>query len=115
MHAALIDALKEEIQHLKTVTGANGAVMSFPPSFGSNQQFYSQNQAMNTMLTAQQFQQLQIQSHKQQHQFHQQHLHHLQQQLHQQHQQEQHLAASDDSKMISSMSVKEHGSDGPKD
>ncbi|XP_076945550.1 putative transcription factor PosF21 [Bidens hawaiensis] len=58
---ALNYALKEEIQHLKTLTGfANGgAMMNFQP-------FYPQNQAMNTMLTAQQFQQLQIQSHKQQ-------------------------------------------------
>lgn len=112
---ALNDALKEEIQHLKAVTGQNlangGPMMNFPPSFGSNQQFYSQNQAMNTMLTAQQFQQLQIQSHKQQHQFQQQHLHQLQQQqLHQQ-QQEQHLPQTTDPKTRSSMSLKEHGSD----
>lgn len=110
MHVALNDALKEEIQHLKAVTGQNsGAVMNFPPSFGSNQQFYSQNQSMNTMLTAQQFQQLQIQSHTQQHQFQQQQLHHQQQQ------QEQHMAPSGDQKMTSSMSIKEHGSDGSKD
>lgn len=119
---ALNDALKEEIQHLKAVTGANGGpLMNFPPSFGSNQQqqqqqqpFYPQNQAMNTMLTAQQFQQLQIQSHKQHQQFQQQHLHQLQQQqFHQlqQQQQQQNLPQSGDLKARSSMSLKEHGSD----
>ncbi|KAJ0467421.1 putative transcription factor bZIP family [Helianthus debilis subsp. tardiflorus] len=116
---ALNDALKEEIQHLKTVTGQNlangGPMMNFPPSFGSNQQFYSQNQAMNTMLTAQQFQQLQIQSHKQQQQLQQKHQFHQlqqQQQLHQQQQQqERQLAQSADLKARSSMSPKEHGSD----
>ncbi|KAL4578542.1 hypothetical protein LXL04_014666 [Taraxacum kok-saghyz] len=56
---ALNDAMKEEIQHLKGVT-----MMNYPyPSFGSNQQFHPNS----TMLTAQQFQQLQIHSHKQQH------------------------------------------------
>ncbi|KAL7614873.1 probable transcription factor PosF21 [Lactuca sativa] len=57
---ALNDALKEEIQHLKSITMMN---------FGSNQQF--QFHPNNTMLTEQQFQQLQIhsQSHKHQHQF----------------------------------------------
>ncbi|KAK9062653.1 hypothetical protein SSX86_019842 [Deinandra increscens subsp. villosa] len=111
---ALNDALKEEIQHLKAVTGQNlangGQMMNFPQSFGSNQPFYSQNQARNTMLTAQQFQQLQIQSHKQQ----QQQLHQLQQQqLHQQQQQQQerHLAPSGDLKTRSSMGLKEHGFD----
>ncbi|XP_076919403.1 putative transcription factor PosF21 [Bidens hawaiensis] len=113
---ALNEALKEEIQHLKAVTGQNlgngGAVMNYPPSFGSNHQYYSpnQNQAMNTMLTAQQFQQLQIQSQKQHHQFQQQQLHH-----HHQQQQEQHLAQSGDLKMRSSMNSKEHGLDGSKD
>nr|XP_043634344.1 probable transcription factor PosF21 [Erigeron canadensis]XP_043634345.1 probable transcription factor PosF21 [Erigeron canadensis] len=112
---ALNDALKEEIQHLKAVTGQNlsngGSLMNFPPFGSSNQQqqqFYPQSQAMNTMLTAQQFQQLQIQSHKQQHQFQQQHLHQLQQQ---QQQQEQHLAQTTDLKARSSMSLKEHGLD----
>lgn len=84
---ALNEALKDEIQHLKVAIGqnlANGGslMMNFPPpspSFGSSQQqqqFYSnssngnsQQQARNTLLTAQQFQQLQIQSQKQQHQF----------------------------------------------
>ncbi|KAK1411451.1 hypothetical protein QVD17_38000 [Tagetes erecta] len=105
---ALNDALKEELQHLKAVTGQNigngGPTMNFPSSFGSSQQFYTQNQAMNTMLTAQQFQQLQIQSHKQQQQ-------HQLYQLQQQQQQERHLAQSGDIKSRSSMSLKEHGSD----
>ncbi|KAJ9541675.1 hypothetical protein OSB04_028181 [Centaurea solstitialis] len=107
---ALNDALKEEIQHLKALTGQQqnlGAMMNFPPpSFGSNQQFYpnNNNQAVHTMLTAQQFQQLQIQSHKQHHQF-------QQQQIHQQFQQ-QHLPESGDLKTRSSISsLKEHGLD----
>ncbi|KAK4766120.1 hypothetical protein SAY87_007762 [Trapa incisa] len=79
---ALNEALKEEIQHLKVLTGqamANGGpMMNFPP-YGSGQQLYPNNQAMH--LTAQQFQQLQIQSQKrpriQQQQFQQQQQHHL--------------------------------------
>ncbi|XP_071736273.1 probable transcription factor PosF21 [Rutidosis leptorrhynchoides] len=119
---ALNDALKEEIQHLKAITGQNlansGPMMNFQnSSFASNQQqlFYPKNKAMNTMLTAQQFQQLQIQSHKQQHQFQQQHLHQLQQQQQQQqqlqHQQEQNMSQSGDIKTRSSMNLMEHGSD----
>ncbi|KAM3375799.1 putative transcription factor PosF21 isoform X1 [Capsicum galapagoense] len=93
---ALNDALKEEIQHLKVLTGqgmANGGpMMNFPASFGGNQQFYSNNQAMHTLLAAQQLQQLQIHSHKQQHQFQQHQLHQFQQQQQQlQHQQQQPL------------------------
>ncbi|XP_051133141.1 probable transcription factor PosF21 [Andrographis paniculata] len=71
---ALNDALKEEIQHLKVLTGqtiANngGAMMNFPTSFGSNQQYFPNNHhAVNTLLTAQQLQQLQINSQKQQQQ-----------------------------------------------
>lgn len=91
---ALNDALKEEIQHLKVLTGqgiANGGpMMNFPTSFGGNQQFYSNNQAMHTLLAAQQMQQLQIHSHKQQHQFQQHQLHQFQQQQ-LQHQQQQPL------------------------
>lgn len=58
---ALNEALKEEIQHLKVLTGQN--------PFGSTQkqQFYSNSQ--QAMLTAHQFQQLQIQQHKQFRQF----------------------------------------------
>ncbi|CAN4102321.1 unnamed protein product [Withania somnifera] len=81
---ALNDALKEEIQHLKVLTGqgiANGGpMMNFPTSFGGNQQFYSNNQAMHTLLAVQQLQRLQIHSHKQQHQFQQHQLHQFQQQ-----------------------------------
>lgn len=49
-------------------------------SLGAGQQFYSNNQAMHTHLTTQQFQQLQIHLQKQQHQFQQHQLHQLQQQ-----------------------------------
>ncbi|GLT91659.1 hypothetical protein SLE2022_095350 [Rubroshorea leprosula] len=78
---ALNDALKEEIQHLKLLTGQampNGGPMMSYSSFGGSQQFYPNSHAMHTLLTAQQFQQLQIHSQKQ-HQLHQ-----LQQQLQQQ-------------------------------
>lgn len=82
--AALNDALKEEIQHLKLLTAQpisnGGTMMTFPASFGGNQPFYPSSQAMNTLLTAQQFQQLQIHSQKQQHQYQQHQLHQLQQQ-----------------------------------
>ncbi|KAG2308803.1 hypothetical protein Bca52824_028551 [Brassica carinata] len=72
----LNEALKEEIQHLKILTGQvaapNGAssAMNYG-SFGSNEQLYSNNhQSMQTILAAQQLQQLQIHSQKQQqHQF----------------------------------------------
>lgn len=89
-NAALNEALKEEIQHLKMVTGQaisnGGPMMNFPTSFASNQQFYQNNQAMQTLITAQQFQQLQLHSQKQQqqqqhqHQYQQHQLHQLQQQ-----------------------------------
>ncbi|XP_011037123.1 PREDICTED: probable transcription factor PosF21 isoform X2 [Populus euphratica] len=68
---ALNDALKEEIQHLKVLTGQtpNGGPMMNFASFGGGQQLYpSNNQAMHTFLAAQQFQQLQIHSQKQQQQ-----------------------------------------------
>ncbi|ESQ51722.1 hypothetical protein EUTSA_v10016790mg [Eutrema salsugineum] len=64
----LNEALKEEIQHLKVLTGQaapNGASAMNYGSLGSNQQFYSNNQSMQTILAAQQFQQLQIHSQKQ--------------------------------------------------
>ncbi|XVF65622.1 hypothetical protein PTKIN_Ptkin09bG0263900 [Pterospermum kingtungense] len=90
---ALNDALKEEIQHLKVLTVQsmpNGGPMMNFASFGANQQYYPNNQAMHTLLTAQQFQQLQIQPQKHQHQFPPHQLHQLQmQQLQQQQQQEQ--------------------------
>ncbi|WVZ02541.1 hypothetical protein V8G54_023347 [Vigna mungo] len=94
---ALNDALKEEIQHLKLMTGqaiSNGGHFA---SFGGGQQFYPNNHAMYTLLAAQKFQQLQIQSQKkqQQHQLQQQQQQfqqqqqQLQHQLHQQQQQQQ--------------------------
>ncbi|XP_010046685.2 probable transcription factor PosF21 isoform X2 [Eucalyptus grandis] len=89
---ALNEALKEEIQHLKVLTGQsmpNGGPMMNYPSFGSGQQFYPNNHAMHTLLAAQQFQQLQIQSQKQQHQFQQHQLHHQLQQQQLQHEQQQ--------------------------
>ncbi|KAG8369482.1 hypothetical protein BUALT_Bualt14G0018300 [Buddleja alternifolia] len=87
---ALNDALKEEIQHLKVLTGQaisnGGQMMNFPASYGGNQQYYSNNHAVHTLLTAQQLQQLQIHSQKQQFQQHQ--LHHPFQQQQQQEQQQ---------------------------
>ncbi|KAL9233188.1 hypothetical protein vseg_008217 [Gypsophila vaccaria] len=82
----LNDALKEEIQHLKMLTGQamsnGGPMVNYPASFGTSQPFYPNNQTMHTLLTSQQFQQLQIRSQKQkQHQQFQHHqLHQLQQQ-----------------------------------
>ncbi|XP_038984382.1 transcription factor RF2a-like [Phoenix dactylifera] len=82
---ALNDALREEVQRLKLATGQlmpnGGPLMNFgPPLFGSSQQFYHHNQAMQSLLAAHQFQQLPI------HPQHQQQLHPLQplqqQQLH---------------------------------
>ncbi|KAI4372463.1 hypothetical protein MLD38_010690 [Melastoma candidum] len=87
---ALNEALKEEIQHLKVLTGQampNGGPMMNYNSFGSGQPFYPNNQTVHTLLAQQQFQQLQIHSQKQrqqqqqQHQFQQHQLHQLQQQL----------------------------------
>ncbi|PON63953.1 Basic-leucine zipper transcription factor [Parasponia andersonii] len=89
---ALNDALKEEVQHLKVMTGQsmpNGGPMMNFTSFGPGQQFYPNSHAMHTLLTAQQFQQLQIHSQKPQHQFQQHQLHQLQQQ-HMQQEQQQH-------------------------
>ncbi|XP_020224644.1 probable transcription factor PosF21 [Cajanus cajan] len=90
---ALNDALKEEIQHLKILTGQamppNGGPMMNFASFGGGQQFYPGNHAMHTLLAAQQFQQLQI--HPQKNQPHQHQFQQLQQQqmLQQQQQQQQ--------------------------
>lgn len=121
---ALNDALKEEIQHLKVLTGQampNGGPMMNFASFGGGQQFYPNNQAMHTVLTTQQFQQLQIHSQKQQqqqHQFQQHQLHQLQQQQMQQQQQElqqqQQQQQTGDLKLrgsMSSSSQKENASD----
>ncbi|KAL9268181.1 putative transcription factor PosF21 [Drosera capensis] len=89
---ALNDALKEEIQHLKMLTGQamqnGGHVMNFRQPFGGNQPFHPNNQAAQTLLTAQHFQQLQIHSQKQQ-QFQQQQQQQLQQLQHQQMMQQQ--------------------------
>ncbi|KAL2328867.1 hypothetical protein Fmac_022294 [Flemingia macrophylla] len=71
---ALNDALRDEIQHLKVLTGqvaSNGGPINFA-SFGGGHHFYSNNQAVHTLLAAQQFQQLQIHSQKQQRQLQQQ-------------------------------------------
>ncbi|KAI4324349.1 hypothetical protein L6164_023896 [Bauhinia variegata] len=86
---ALNDALKEEIQHLKVLTGQampNGGPMMNFASFGG-QQFYPNNHSMHTLLAAQQFQQLQIHSQKPQHQFQPHQPHQFQQQQEQQQQQ----------------------------
>lgn len=115
---ALNDALKEEIQHLKVLTGQalpNGGPMVNFASFGAGQQFYPNNHAMHTLLTTQQFQQLQIHSQKQQQQQFQQHqLHQLQQQQLQQQQQEQQQQQIGDLKIresLSSPSQKENAAD----
>ncbi|KAK4387952.1 putative transcription factor PosF21 [Sesamum angolense] len=109
---ALNDSLKEEIQHLKALTGQTipngGPMMSIPTSYGSNQQYYpnNHNHTVNTLLTAQKLQQLQLHSQKQHHQFHQHHLHPFQQQQLQQpqsqssvQQQEQQLQQAGDMKL----------------
>ncbi|KAE8728096.1 putative transcription factor PosF21 [Hibiscus syriacus] len=90
---SLNGALKEEIQHLKVLTSQSmskgGPRMNYA-SLGGSQQHYPNNHAMQALLTAQQLQQLQIQSQKHQHQIPPHLLHQLQQlQLQQQHQQEQ--------------------------
>lgn len=91
----LNEALKEEIQHLKVLTGqgasSNGASAMKYGSFGSNQQFYSNNQSMQTILAAQQLQQLQLHSQKQQQHQHQQQQQQQQQQFQFQQQQIQQL------------------------
>ncbi|KDP43884.1 hypothetical protein JCGZ_20894 [Jatropha curcas] len=112
---ALNDALKEEIQHLKVLTGqamanGGGSMMNFS-SFGGGQQFYPNNHSVHTLLTTQQFQQLQIHSQKQQHQFQQHQLHQLQQQQLQQQDQQQQVG---DLKMrgnMSSQNLKDNASD----
>ncbi|KAK7261622.1 hypothetical protein RIF29_27938 [Crotalaria pallida] len=100
---ALNDALKEEIQHLKILTGQampppNGGHMMNFPSYGGAQQFYPNNShSMHTLLAAQQFQQLQIHPQKQQQQQHQfqQQQQMLQQQHHQQQQQQEQQQSGD--------------------
>lgn len=111
---ALNDALKEEIQHLKVLTGQtipNGGPMMNFNSFGAGQQpFYPNHQAMHTLLTAQQFQQLQIHSQKQQQQFQQHHLQQLQQQQQQQQQEQQQLQTTGDMKSRAGSSSMASGS-----
>ncbi|KAL0723867.1 hypothetical protein Bca4012_038466 [Brassica carinata] len=117
---ALNDALKEEVQHLKVLTGQGGSnggassVMNYG-SFGSNQQFYPNNQSMHTMQAAQQFQQLQIHSQKQQQQqqqqqqfqFQQQQLYQLQLQQQRLQQQEQQSSVAEPRRPMSSSGQKE--------
>uniref|UniRef100_A0A7N0TLD9 BZIP domain-containing protein n=1 Tax=Kalanchoe fedtschenkoi TaxID=63787 RepID=A0A7N0TLD9_KALFE len=70
MQDALNEALKEEIQHMKLLTGQamlnGGPVMNYP--YGATQ-YYPNNQGMHTLMAAQQFQHIQIHAHKQQQQF----------------------------------------------
>ncbi|XP_010522175.1 PREDICTED: probable transcription factor PosF21 [Tarenaya hassleriana] len=125
---ALNDSLKEEIQHLKVLTGqvANGASMMNYGSYGSNQQIHRNSQAMHTLLAAQQFQQLQIHSQKQQQQQQlqlqqqqqqqqqlqqqqQQLFQQQQQQLHQLQRQEQHSLITDFRTSMPSLTRKESG------
>ncbi|KAK2641901.1 hypothetical protein Ddye_023664 [Dipteronia dyeriana] len=112
---ALNDALKEEIQHLKLLTGqamSNGGPMMNFTSFGGGQQFYPNNQAMhNTLLTAQQFQQLQIHSQKQQQQQQQQQQQFQQHQLHQHQQEQQHQQTADLRGLVSSQNQNDNASD----
>lgn len=113
---ALNEALKEEIQHLKLVTGQalsnGGPMMNFPASYAANQPFYPNSQAMHTLITAQQFQQLQIHSQKQQHQYQQHQLHQLQHQQMQLQEPAQLSQHSGDFKMRPSMPLpKENASD----
>ncbi|KAL7106253.1 hypothetical protein ACP275_07G100500 [Erythranthe tilingii] len=119
---ALNDALKEEIQHLKVLTGqaiANngGAMMNYPAQYGAanqqqqqQQQYYnSNNHAVHTLLTAQQLQQLQIHSQKQQQQHHhQRQFQQQQQQQHQLHQQFQQQFQSQSSSMQASSVQKDN-------
>ncbi|KAL2332225.1 hypothetical protein Fmac_019806 [Flemingia macrophylla] len=100
---ALNDALKEEIQHLKILTGQamppNGGPMMNFTSFGGGQQFYPSNHSMHTLLAAQQFQQLQIHPQKQHQQLLQQQMLQQQQQHQQQQRREQQHQQSSDLKM----------------
>lgn len=62
--AVLNDALRDEVQSLKVATGAvsptGGHMANFGAAFGTGQQFYPYNNALRTLMTAQQLQQLQI-------------------------------------------------------
>ncbi|CAA7396648.1 unnamed protein product [Spirodela intermedia] len=68
---ALNDTLREEVQRLKLVTGQampNGSqMMNLGSSYGGTQQFYSHNHhSVQSLLAAQQLQQLQLHSQRQQ-------------------------------------------------
>lgn len=84
--------------------------MNFPASYGANQQYFPNNQAMHTLLTAQQLQQLQIHSQKQQQQqqfqHHQHQLHQFKQQQQIQHQQSQLSMQHQDQQMSHATDVK---------
>ncbi|KAL4284229.1 hypothetical protein GQ457_16G028150 [Hibiscus cannabinus] len=93
LQESLNDALKEEIKHLKVLTShqsmPNGGPMMNYASLGGSQQHYPKNHGMQALLSAQQLQQLQVQSQKYLPQLP---PHLLQQlQLQQQHQQEQQM------------------------
>ncbi|KAL5998017.1 hypothetical protein ACLOJK_008951 [Asimina triloba] len=68
----LNDALRDEVQRLKLVTGQampnGGQMMNFGSSFGANQYYNNSNKTMHTLLAAHQFQQLQIHPQQQQQQ-----------------------------------------------
>ncbi|GMH18204.1 hypothetical protein Nepgr_020045 [Nepenthes gracilis] len=111
---ALNDTLKEEIHHLKILTGQTnlngGPMMKFPSSsYRGSQPLYPSNQAMQTLLTAQQLQQLQIHSQNPQHQLHQLQQHAQQEQPQQQQQLTEDLKISGGSMLASSQ--KENASD----
>ncbi|KAK8560695.1 hypothetical protein V6N13_026131 [Hibiscus sabdariffa] len=93
LQESLNDALKEEIKHLKVLTShqsmPNGGPMMNYASLGGSQQHYPKIHGMQALLSAQQLQQLQVQSQKYLPQLP---PHLLQQlQLQQQHQQEQQM------------------------
>lgn len=74
---ALNDTLRDEVQRLKVATGqanfpnGGGPMMNFgPSSFGGNQPYYQHNSGMQSLLAAQQLQQLQIHSQHPQQQMH---------------------------------------------
>ncbi|KAI3973319.1 hypothetical protein MKX01_020694 [Papaver californicum] len=97
---SLNDALKDELQRLKVLTGqgisnGGGPMMNFGGSF------YSNNHSMQSLLTNHQFQQLQIQSQQQQ----QQHQNHIQLPQHVQQLQQQQLSGSGELKIKGGVGV----------
>lgn len=87
--------IREEIQRLKVATGqvlpnSSGQAMNYgPSSFGANQQLYNHNRSMQSLLAAQQLQQLHL------HSQHQQQLRPTQHQDHQPQQQSDHRAENE--------------------